>query len=306
MLESCRAQKDAAGELEAQHGMDAAISRLGWHSLLTRQSLESQDSEAWEKRAEALWRMREWNEGNDPLEGTGGGFHSGVHSALSALSSAVRTVDTLQQESLLGASASNDFSQALTTLERPLLKMVPGIVTDIQVNVVQSPKQLQQKAMQLQMLGSIFQCCDALVTDVHKKALSASQASQASNGQTRSVLNLASTWTSVVGSTARYFDQVEPLLALQSSILATTTHPLAEGRFLVRQAAIAREAGSANRGLQLLERAQRLLKAPQLRQAVAASALCCFSNSCISHLYIYIYKYILFFHIVKSGCERGN
>jgi hypothetical protein len=55
-------------------------------------------------------------------------------------------------------------------------------------------------------------------------------------------------------------------LALQSSILATTSHPLAEGRFLVASAAAAREADLAQRGLALLERAQRACNAKLQRQ----------------------------------------
>ena len=124
------------------------------------------------------------------------GFHSSVHSALSGLSSAVRTV-----ESHLGTpAASHDFSQAVTALERPLWRTVAEVVNEIQV---QLPEELQQKALQLQMLGSIFQCCDALVSDVHQKT---------QNGPTRSVLNLASSWTSNVPVSARSFNHVEPLL----------------------------------------------------------------------------------------------
>ena len=125
------------------------------------------------------------------------GFHSSVHSALSGLSSAVRTVESTMQGSL-GAAASHDFSQAVATLERPLLRTVADVVNEIQVQLP-----LQQKALQLQMLGSIFQCCDALVADVQQKT---------QNGPTRSVLNLASSWTSNVPVSARCFNHVEPLL----------------------------------------------------------------------------------------------
>ena len=247
-LESAQLQQDTARQLEARHGMDAALSCLGWHSLLTSSVLA--DDEAWDRRAEALWRMRQWG----PIEGLQqGSFHGSIHCALSGLSSAVRTVDSNLPAGPMGA-ASHDFSQAVSALERPLLKMVADIVKEIQV---QSSEQLQQKALQLQMLGSIFQCSDALVADVHQKT---------TNGPTRSVLNLASTWTSNVPvSTARSFNQVEPLLALQGSILATTSHPSAQSRFLMDTANLAREA-DPHRGLSLLERAQGLTldaKAPR-------------------------------------------
>lgn len=250
LLESALQRNDVAGQLEARHGMDAAISRLGWHSLLTTEGVLPEDDVAWEKRAEALWRLRQWG----PIEGMKQGFHSSVHSALSGLSSAVRAVESTMQGSPLGAAASHDFSQAVATLERPLLRTVANVVTEIQV---QSPEELQQKALQLQMLGSIFQCCDALVADVHQKT---------QNGQTRNVLNLASSWTSNVPVSARCFNHVEPLLALQSSILASTSHPLAEGRFLIASASAAREAELPQRGLSLLERAQRVTCSKLQRQ----------------------------------------
>lgn len=249
LLESALQRNDVAGQLEARHGMDAAISRLGWHSLLAT-GLLPEDDVAWEKRAEALWRLRQWG----PIEGMKQGFHSSVHSALSGLSSAVRTVESMLGSPGPPGAASHDFSQAVATLERPLLRTVADVVNEIQV---QLPEELQQKALQLQMLGSIFQCCDALVSDVHQKT---------QNGQTRSVLNLASSWTSNVPVSARCFNHVEPLLALQSSILATTSHPLAEGRFLVASAAAARKADLAQRGLALLERAQRACNAKLQRQ----------------------------------------
>jgi len=65
LLESALQRNDVAGQLEARHGMDAAISRLGWHSLLTT-GLLPEDDVAWEKRAEALWRLRQWG----PIEGS--------------------------------------------------------------------------------------------------------------------------------------------------------------------------------------------------------------------------------------------
>ena len=243
-------QKNVEAQQEARHGMDEAVARQGWHSLLTTSVLQPEDEEAWEKRAEALWRMRQWG----PIEGTQShGFHGSIHSALSGLSSAVHALEsTVQADRPLAASASHDFSQAVAAVERPLLKMVADAATEIQV---QSAEHLQRKAMQLQMLGAIFQCSDALVTDVHKK-------SQGNGSQTRNVVNLASTWT----SNARVRCPVEPLLALQSSLLATTMHPLAEVRFLTMQAAMAREADSAHLGLLLLERAQRVGHAKLQRQ----------------------------------------
>lgn len=66
-MESALQRNDVAGQLEARHGMDAAISRLGWHSLLTT-GLLPEDDVAWEKRAEALWRLRQWG----PIEGSSG------------------------------------------------------------------------------------------------------------------------------------------------------------------------------------------------------------------------------------------
>jgi hypothetical protein len=98
------------------------------------------------------------------------GFHSSVHSALSGLSSAVRTVESMLGSPASPGAASHDFSQAVATLERPLLRTVADVVNEIQV---QLPEELQQKALQLQMLGSIFQCCDALVSDVHQKLVGA-------------------------------------------------------------------------------------------------------------------------------------
>ena len=98
------------------------------------------------------------------------GFHSSVHSALSGLSSAVRTVESMLGSPGPPGAASHDFSQAVATLERPLLRTVADVVNEIQV---QLPEELQQKALQLQMLGSIFQCCDALVSDVHQKLVGA-------------------------------------------------------------------------------------------------------------------------------------
>eukprot|EP00913_Durusdinium_trenchii_P003396 g3144.t1 len=54
-----------------------------------------------------------------------------------------------------------------------------------------------------------------------------------------------------------HFVHVEPLFALQASILATAAHPLPECRFLTALAGLAREAGWTHRALLLLERAQR-------------------------------------------------
>ena len=72
-MESALQRNDVAGQLEARHGLDAAISRLGWHSLLTKGVPE--DDVAWEKRTEALWRLRQWG----PIEGSSGDqYSSGV------------------------------------------------------------------------------------------------------------------------------------------------------------------------------------------------------------------------------------
>ena len=245
LLESALQEKNLEAEKEARHGLDIAIARLGWHSLLTSSVLEPEDEQAWEQRAEALWRMRQWG----PIEGTKHqGFHVSIHSALSGLSSAVQAVNSAcQPASLLPASASQDFSLAVAALERPLLKMVATSAAEIQL---QSPESLQQKAVQLQMLGSIFSCCDALVADVHKKTQV--------QGQSRGVATLASIWQNVKAEAARHFIDIEPLLALQASILATAAHPLPECRFLTVLAGFAREAGWTHRGLLLLERAQRV------------------------------------------------
>ncbi|CAK9092592.1 unnamed protein product [Durusdinium trenchii] len=245
LLEFALQQKNAEAEKEAHHGLDVAIARLGWHSLLTSSVLEPEDNEAWEQRAEALWRMRQWG----PIEGMKHqSFHSSIHTALSGLSSAVQAVDSACTAGcLLSPSASHDFSLAVAALERPLLKMVATSVGEIQL---QSPESLQLKAVHLQMLGSIFHCADALVMDVHKKTQV--------QGQSRGVATLASSWQNVKPSeAAMHFVHVEPLFALQASILATAAHPLPECRFLTALAGLAREAGWTHRALLLLERAQR-------------------------------------------------
>ena len=158
---------------QARLGLDDTLARLGLHPLLTTSALPNEDGPAWERRAEALWRLGQW-----PAEGSkhqGNGFHGTLHHALSCLSAAA-------------GSAASELPGAMATVEGPLLELVATTVSRVRL---QSPQSLQDAATKLQSIGSIFNCIDALAAD----------ASPGSTG--RSVAQLAASWHKV-GSSETY------------------------------------------------------------------------------------------------------
>ncbi|CAJ1371480.1 unnamed protein product [Effrenium voratum] len=237
--------------LAARQKLDDALANLGWHALTAETAAGSGGEDVWERRCEALWRMRQWG----PVEGKHQGFHATLHTALSGLSSAVDGVSASANAAnqVLSEAASKDMSQAVGALERPLLKLVSAVTGSAAGSGASGAAAgLTSAALRLQMLGSVFQCCDALVADVQKM----SQAASAS----RAVATLAASWQKVPKEdAATHFQKIEPLLALQSSILATTQHALPELRFLTSMAQVARSQ-QPHRALTLLERALRAKK----------------------------------------------
>ncbi|CAE7532528.1 ATM [Symbiodinium sp. CCMP2592] len=121
-------------EAEARLGLDDTLGRLGLHPLLTASSLPDEDGPAWERRAEALWRLGQWNSADQQ----GRGFHAALHSALS------------------------EMAGTMSVVEGPLLEMVAGTMEAVRL---QSPQSLKAAATKLQSIGAIFNCVDAVMAD---------------------------------------------------------------------------------------------------------------------------------------------
>eukprot|EP00931_Biecheleriopsis_adriatica_P101418 TRINITY_DN7655_c3_g1_i1.p1 TRINITY_DN7655_c3_g1~~TRINITY_DN7655_c3_g1_i1.p1 ORF type:complete len:3029 (+),score=615.62 TRINITY_DN7655_c3_g1_i1:50-9136(+) len=247
----CPGQGQRREAEDARLGLDDAIARLGLHPLLSTNKLPEEDAgdDAWERRMEALWRMQQWG---DVPGVRRQGFHAGVHSALSAFTVAKHSSQPSKSE--LSRSVQEAAGPG-AAVERPLLGLVVDVASGLQV---QSLQLKCQRAIRFQMLGSVFKFVEALFED-----------SRLPQSTGRSVKTLAASWQAVprqqAAAVAQHFLEVEPLYALQATLLAVASQPLEECRFLTSFASSAREASQAHRGLALLERAHRATGRASLR-----------------------------------------
>lgn len=140
-------------------------------------------------------------------------------------------------EALSGLAPGPPDCMRQVALERPLLEQVALTVAKVDGLQAQLSRSgfyvscAQEKAVRLQMLGSIFHCCDAL--------------------QGEQVAQMAASWHVPLeaAGAAGHFAVLEPLLSLRCALLSAAKAP----RPQTELARLARLAGQAHRGLQLLE-----------------------------------------------------
>mmetsp|Transcript_155949 Transcript_155949/g.275568 ORF Transcript_155949/g.275568 Transcript_155949/m.275568 type:complete len:3044 (-) Transcript_155949:238-9369(-) len=217
-------------------GLDDALARLGLHAVIADAASpgDGASSAMWERRMESLWRLQQWG----PVSGSDG-FHTRMHSALSSLSH------------ISQPGAMTDIAAA--ALERPLSGLVAQVTAGLHAG---SPEHLRQGAVQLQMLGSMFDVVEATAQDARAMTTSASNAVGSS---AVSMSSLGTRWSQVDASSAgQHFSLLEPLHALRGTLLTLTAPPLTVLRFRTAMATQARSAAQTHRALGLLEEAQRL------------------------------------------------
>ncbi|CAK0908755.1 unnamed protein product [Prorocentrum cordatum] len=228
-----------AGEGDAGAGLQDALARLGLHGVLAGEAPPMEaDAAVWERRAESLWRLRQW----DPVSAPSSeGFQVRVHGALCSIAAA--------------ASPSRGVAAtAAAALERPLLPLVAQVSMSAHAG---SPEQQRWGSVRLGMLGSIFSVLDAKAEDAARGSRAASRA-------------LSAHWAAAAGRAlpARHFLLLEPLHALRAALLSLVAEPDEERKLLVRAASAARAAAQSHRALGLLEQAHRVPGCSQQRLEV--------------------------------------
>eukprot|EP00928_Gymnodinium_smaydae_P042169 TRINITY_DN28437_c0_g1_i1.p1 TRINITY_DN28437_c0_g1~~TRINITY_DN28437_c0_g1_i1.p1 ORF type:complete len:1749 (+),score=272.47 TRINITY_DN28437_c0_g1_i1:294-5249(+) len=255
-----RAGRPTAFDGHVQAGLEEALARLGLYTVFAGSraigegrasvgsdnfasagSVESSDtSAAWERRMEGLWRLRQWgDDASRPWSNAApAGFHAELHGSLAALASV--TADGPARR-LAGDGPSKVAGLA-------------GLVADVASGL--STRSLEHRragVVRLQMLGSLFTMVEAAARD-------SSSTSAIGSAESGAVSGVASRWSAAasVALPAPHFLLVEPLAALQGTLLALAAPPVVELRFLTALASQMRGAAQVHRALGLLEQAQRV------------------------------------------------